>query len=77
MAAKRKRLNGSIVNTPLVVAARKRLTRATVSKYPNIARRRREVEKFELPLIRRLAMLGMPDKDIAQVLGIKATKFSK
>ena len=77
MAAKRKRLNGSIGSVPPVVATRNHLTSITISKYPNIARRRREVEKFELPLIRRLAMLGMPDKDIAQVLGIKATKFSK
>ena len=77
MAAKRKRLNGSIGSAPPVVVARNHLTSTTVSKYPNIARRRMEMEKFDLPLIRRLAMLGMPDKDIAQVLNMKATKFSK
>ena len=77
VATKRKRLNGSILDTSLVVSTRKRLTSITISKYPNIARRRMEVEKFNLPLLKRLAMLGMPDKDIAQVLDMKATKFSK
>ncbi len=77
MASKRKKLNGSIGSAPPVVVARNHLSSITVSKYPNIARRRMEMEKFNLPLLRRLAMLGMPDKDIAEVLGIKATRFSK
>ncbi len=77
MAIKRKRLNGSNGSVPSVVATRRRLTQITVSQYPNLARRRKEVEKFDLSLVKRLAMLGMPDKDIAKVLGIKATKFSK
>ncbi len=77
MAAKRKRLNGSNGSTPLVVSTRKHLTQITVSQYPNLARRRMEAEKFDLSLVKRLAMLGMPDKDIATVLGITATRFSK
>jgi hypothetical protein len=36
-----------------------------------------EAEKFDLLLLERLAMLGMPDKEIAQALGITPTKFSK
>lgn len=36
-----------------------------------------EKVKFNLPLLERLAMLGMPDKDIAKALGIKPSKFSE
>lgn len=77
MAINRKKLNGSIVDLLPVVATRKHLTQTVVSKYPNIARRRLEVVKFNLPLLERLAMLGMPDKDIAKALDIKAARFSK
>ncbi len=77
MATKRKRLNGHIVDPLPVIPTRKHLTRIIVSEYPNIARRRREVEKFNLPLLGRLAMLGMRDKDIAEALDITPTRFSK
>lgn len=77
MVAKRKRLNGSIGSALSVVATRNHLAPITVSKYPNLIRRRMETEKFDLPLLGRLAMLGMPDKDIAQALGITPTKFSR
>jgi hypothetical protein len=33
--------------------------------------------KFNLPLLERLAMVGMPDKDIAKALDIKPARFSK
>jgi len=56
---------------------RNHLTSTAASKYPNIARRRMEKVKFNLPLLERLAMLGMPDKDIAKALGIKSSKFSR
>ena len=77
MVTNRKRLNGHKLTPPPVVATRKHLPQTIVSKYPNIARRRMETVKFNLPLLKSLAMLGMPDKDIAQVLGMRAARFSK
>ncbi len=77
MTIKRKRLNGSKVDPLPVVPTRKHLTQIIVSEYPNIARRRREMEKFNLSLLGRLAMLGMRDKDIAEVLEITPKEFSK
>ena len=75
MATRRKRLNGK--NAHSVVATRNHLAPIIVSKYPNLARRRMESEKFNLPLLENLAMLGMTDKDIAQALGINPGKFRK
>lgn len=75
MATMRKRLNGK--NASSVVTTRNHLAPIIVSKYPNLARRRMESEKFNLPLLENLAMLGMSDKDIAQALGINPGKFKR
>ena len=75
MATRRNRLNGK--NAPSVVTTRNHLAPIIVSKYPNLTRRRMEVEKFNLPLLERLAMLGMPDQDIAKALGINPSKFRR
>lgn len=75
MATKRKLMNGK--SAPSVIATRNHLASTIVSKYPNLARRRMETEKFNLPLLENLAMLGMTDKDIAQVLGLSPGKFRK
>ena len=77
MATNRKPLNGYQLEPSPVVATRKHLTQTIASKYPNITRRREETVKFNLPLLKSLAMLGMPAKDIAQVLNMRTGRFSK
>ena len=77
MTTKRKRLNGDIGDAIPATNIRNHLPPTVALKYPNLTRRRMEAVKFGLPLLRRLAMLGMPDKDIAQVLGVNPTRFSK